>query len=93
MRACYLACRIPLGVLLTCRYGSQPHAVTAAFGNSYGCDAVGNQTSRLVAGSTYTQTFDYDNRLTAVAGGSVSASFVYDAAGNRAKGTLAGIKT
>ncbi len=54
---------------------------------------MGNQTSRLVAGSTYTQTFDYDNRLTAVAGGSVSASFVYDAAGNRAKGTLAGIKT
>jgi YD repeat-containing protein len=74
-------------------YGSQPHAVTAAFGNSYSYDAVGNQTSRIVAGSTYTQTFDYDNRLTAVAGGSVSASFVYDAAGNRAKGTLAGIKT
>ncbi len=74
-------------------YGSQPHAVTAAFGNSYGYDAVGNQTSRIIAGSTYTQTFDYDNRLTAVAGGSVSASFVYDADGNRVMGTVAGVTT
>lgn len=93
MRACYLACRIPLGVLLTCRYGSQPHAVTAAFGNSYGYDAVGNQTSRIVAGSTYTQTFDYDNRLTLVTGASLSAGFVYDAEGQRVKGTVGGVTT
>jgi RHS repeat-associated protein len=67
--------------------------VTAAFGNTYSYDAVGNQTSRLIAGTAYTQTFDYDNRLTTVAGGSVSASFVYDAAGNRVKGTVAGVTT
>ena len=35
-------------------YGSQPHAVTGAFGNSYGYDAVGNQTSRIIAGTPYT---------------------------------------
>ena len=74
-------------------YGSKPHAVTAAFGNSYGYDAVGNQTSRTVGGVAYTQTFDYDNRLTGVAGGSVSATFLYDAAGNRVKGTVAGVTT
>ena len=35
----------------TYTYGSQPHAVTAAFGNAYGYDAVGNQTSRTIAGT------------------------------------------
>ena len=74
-------------------YGSQPHAVTAAFGNSYGYDAVGNQTSRTIAGTAYTQSFDYDNRLLGVAGGSVSATFLYDADGNRVKGTVAGVTT
>ena len=72
-------------------YGTKPHAVTAAFGNAYGYDAVGNQTGRTVGGVAYTQTFDYDNRLTGVAGGSVSATFLYDAEGNRVKGTVAGV--
>ncbi len=35
----------------------------------------------------------YDNRLLGVAGGSVSATFLYDADGNRAKGTVAGVTT
>ena len=74
-------------------YGSQPHAVTAAFGNAYGYDAVGNQTSRTIAGTAYTQSFDYDNRLLGVAGGVVSATFLYDAEGNRVKGTVAGVTT
>ncbi len=74
-------------------YGAKPHAVTAAFGNAYGYDAVGNQTSRTVGGIAYTQTFDYDNRLTGVAGGSVSATFLYDAEGNRVKGTIGGVTT
>ncbi len=81
-------------------YGSQPHAVTAAFGNSYGYDAVGNQTSRTIGGVAYTQSFDYDmvprqrdNRLVGVAGGSVSATFLYDAEGNRVKGTVNGVTT
>ncbi len=74
-------------------YGSKPHAVTAAFGNSYGYDAIGNQTARTISGIAYTQTFDYDNRLTGVAGGSVNASFLYDADGNRVKGTVGGVTT
>jgi RHS repeat-associated protein len=74
-------------------YGTKPHAVTAAFGNAYGYDAVGNQTSRTISGVAYTQSFDYDNRLAGVAGGSVSATFLYDAEGNRVKGTVAGVTT
>jgi RHS repeat-associated protein len=44
-------------------------------------------------GASYTQSFDYDNRLIAVTGGAVNASFVYDADGNRVKGTVAGVTT
>ena len=69
------------------------HAVTAAFGNSYGYDQNGNQTSRTIGGTTYIFTYDYENRLTAISGGSVSASFVYDADGNRVKSTVAGVTT
>jgi len=71
----------------------KPHAVTGAFGNSYGYDAVGNQTSRTIGGTAYTQTFDYDSRLIGVAGGAVSAMFLYDADGNRVKGAVAGVTT
>ena len=74
--------------------------VTATFGNAYGYDAVGNQTSRTIAGVSYTQSFDYDiiprqrdNRLVAVTGGSVNASFLYDADGSRVKGTVGGVTT
>jgi len=74
-------------------YGSQPHAVTGAFGNTYGYDAVGNQTSRTIGGTAHTLTYDYENRLTAVSGGSVSATFLYDADGNRVKGTVNGVTT
>ena len=61
--------------------------------NAYGYDAVGNQTNRTIAGTAYTQSFDYDNRLLGVAGGSVNAMFLYDADGNRVKGTVDGVTT
>ena len=77
----------------TYTYGTKPHAVTGAFGNAYGYDAVGNQTSRTIAGTAYTQSFDYDNRLTGVAGGSVSTTFLHDTEGNGVKGTVAGVTT
>ncbi len=75
-------------------YGTKPHAVTAAFGNSYSYDAVGNQTGRTVGGVSYTQTFDYENRLIEVKQGVTSlATFLYDADGNRVKGTVGGVTT
>ena len=56
-------------------------------------DPTGNQTSRIVGGVTYKLTYEYENRLTSVSGGSISASFVYDASGSRVKGTVNGITT
>jgi YD repeat-containing protein len=40
-------------------------------------------TVRVVGGITYTLTYDRENRLTGVTGPSSSATFLYDAAGNR----------
>ncbi len=66
------------------------HAVTAAYGNTYGYDGNGNQTSRTIGGVAYTFVFDYENRLTEVKQGTTSlATFLYDADGNRVKGTVA----
>jgi RHS repeat-associated protein len=70
------------------------HAVTGAYGNSYGYDGNGNQTSRTIAGTMYTLVFDYENRLTEVKQGSTTlATFLYDADGNRVKGTVSGTAT
>ncbi|MGB5051542.1 MAG: RHS repeat-associated core domain-containing protein [Caldilineaceae bacterium] len=76
-------------------YGSsKPHAVTAAFGNSYAYDNNGNQTTRTIGSTAYTLVYDYENRLTEVKQGTtVLASFVYDADGNRVKGTVGGVTT
>jgi RHS repeat-associated protein len=76
-------------------YGSsKPHAVTAAFGNMYGYDANGNQTTRTIGGVTYDLVFDEENRIVAVKQGTTTiGSFVYDADGNRVKGTVNGVTT
>ena len=37
--------------------------------------------------------YDYENRLTSIAGGGVSATFLYDADGQRVKGTVNGVAT
>jgi RHS repeat-associated protein len=72
----------------------KPHAVSAAYGNSYGYDGNGNQTTRTIAGVTYTFVFDYENRLAEVKQGATSlATFLYDADGNRVKGTVSGVTT
>ena len=81
---------------------TQPHAVTAAHGNSYAYDANGNQTTRTMAlcahcvngGVTYDVAFDDENRLTAVKQGStLIGEFVYDAGGSRVVGTVNGMTT
>jgi RHS repeat-associated protein len=47
-------------------------------------------TGRTIGGVVYTLTHDAENRLTAMAGG-VTASYVYDADGNRVKETITGV--
>jgi len=76
-------------------YGSgKPHAVTAAQGNSYGYDGNGNMITRVIAGVTYTLSYDYENRLIEVKqDATVVATFLYDADGNRVKGTVSGATT
>ncbi|MBI3244284.1 MAG: hypothetical protein HYZ49_18550 [Chloroflexi bacterium] len=60
----------------------RPHAVTGlSTGESYSYDANGNMTTRVEGGSTYTQTFDVENRLASVVVGTQTTTFVYDADG------------
>ncbi|HHB91138.1 MAG TPA: RHS repeat-associated core domain-containing protein, partial [Anaerolineae bacterium] len=74
--------------------GGKPHAVTGALGNSYSYDGNGNMTTRVIAGVTYTLSYDYENRLLEVKqGATVMATFLYDADGNRVKGTVNGVTT
>jgi RHS repeat-associated protein len=69
-----------------------PHAVSAAGSNSYAYDCNGNQVTRIISGSTYSLTYDAENRMTTVSGGT-TASFVYDGDGKRVKGTSGGVTT
>ncbi|MCC6958162.1 MAG: hypothetical protein IT316_15275 [Anaerolineales bacterium] len=72
---------------------SHKHAATAlSNGNTYGYDANGNMTSRVVSGQNYTLDYDAENRLVSVSG-ALSASFVYNAEGRRVKSTVAGVTT
>ncbi|MBI5877543.1 MAG: hypothetical protein HZB53_07830 [Chloroflexi bacterium] len=64
------------------------HAVTAAGGNTYTYDLNGNMTLRTEAGTTYTQTWDVDNRLTQVVSSTLATQFAYDADGRRVLQTL-----
>ena len=72
---------------------TKAHAVTTAGSNTYCYDPNGNMVRRTIGGVTYTLTYDYENRLTGVSGGSVTASFVYDGDGNRVKGVVNGTTT
>ena len=58
-------------------------AVTGAGGNTYGYDANGSQTTRLIGGSTYTLGYDAENRLVSMSGPLLSAQFTYDGDGRR----------
>jgi hypothetical protein len=72
----------------------RPHAVATAHSNSYGYDGNGNQVTRTIGGTTYTQVFDYENRLTEIKQGSTTiAEFVYDAGGNHITGTVNSVTT
>ena len=69
-------------------------AGVGAYNHTYTYDAIGNQTSRTIAGVEYTLHYDYENRLTEVKQGeTVIAGFLYDTDGNRVKGTVGGVST
>jgi RHS repeat-associated protein len=80
-------------------YGAKPHAVTAAFSNTYTYDANGNQTLRQIASYTHTLTYDAQGRMTTVSSvrepvtNTITATFLYDADGIRVKGLVNGVTT
>jgi RHS repeat-associated protein len=81
------------GVTYTYGDSNHAHAVTSlSNGNTYSYDSNGNQLTRYVGGSTYTLTYDAENRLVSVSG-AVTASFVFDGDGNRVKSTIASTTT
>jgi len=61
------------------QYGVRPHAVTNANGKSYTYDACGNMITR----GSQSLSYDEQNRLTQVAGGTATVSFGYAAGGQR----------
>jgi YD repeat-containing protein len=63
------------------------HAVTAMGSDTYTYDAKGNQATRNVGGSSYTLSYDAENRLVSVSG-AVTATFVYDGDGNCKKRSM-----
>ncbi|MEJ5203005.1 MAG: hypothetical protein WHV66_12300 [Anaerolineales bacterium] len=70
------------------------HAVAATSkGWSFGYDANGNMTQRVVNGQTYTLSYDAEGHLVSVSAPSMSATFVYDGDGARVKSVINGVTT
>ncbi len=75
---------------------ARPHAVTSTSnGGSFSYDANGNMTSRRLqsGGSTYTQTWDHDNRLATVTVNGQTTTFTYDGNGALVKKEAGGVTT
>ncbi len=72
--------------------GEHVQAATSYRGNSYGYDANGNMTSRVVDDVSYILTYDEENRLISVTGG-VTVTFTYDGDGNRVRKEVGGVVT
>lgn len=71
-----------------------PHAVKKLDGvDRYEYDANGSMTSRVVNGTTYTLTYDMENRLTAITGDSLSARYIYDGDGKRVLSVVGDTRT
>lgn len=71
-----------------------PHGVwQLSNGNRYYYDANGNQTQRVVGGTTYNLSYDAENRLIGVSGTNLSAAFTYDADGKRVQQVLNNVTT
>jgi RHS repeat-associated protein/uncharacterized repeat protein (TIGR01451 family) len=67
----------------TCPDGAlaKPHAATSAGSDAYCYDKNGNMVKRTESGTTYTQNFDTENRLTSVVTGGQTTTFVYNGDG------------
>ncbi|MBI5877553.1 MAG: RHS repeat protein [Chloroflexi bacterium] len=73
---------------------ARPHAATAMGSNAYTYDLNGNMTLRAEAGTTYTQTWDVDNRLVLVTtSNGASMAYIYDGDGKRVKWVANGVTT
>jgi YD repeat-containing protein len=61
---------------------------------TYGYDANGNMTSRVIGGQTWNLSYDAENRLVSASGpNGFSASFLYDGDGQRVRSTIGGVTT
>ena len=69
---------------------AHPHAVTSAGSNTYGYDANGNQTTRVIGGQTVTLGYDAENRMVSTSGTNLSANFTYNGDGQRVKSVVNG---
>ena len=67
----------------------QTTGTRGGFVNSYGYNANGDQTTRTLAGTSSTLTYDFDDQLLSTGG----AAFAYDAAGRRVSRTAGGVTT
>jgi hypothetical protein len=73
------------GLTLSYNDPNHVHAATGAGGNADGHDANGNQTTRVIGGSTFTVGYDAENRLVSVSGLSLRAQFSSDRDGRQVR--------
>ena len=71
---------------------NKTHAVVTAGSNSYCYDQSGSMIGRKLGTNAYTLAYDSENRLQAVSG-AATATFVYDADGNRVNATFGSTST
>jgi RHS repeat-associated protein len=83
-----------VGMSFTLNSDDELTATSGMIVNSYAYSLNGEQTTRTLAGTTYTLGYDYDGQLTSISqGGSTIRSFAYDALGRRFSRTSGGVTT
>ncbi|MCP4128061.1 MAG: hypothetical protein GY753_13495, partial [Gammaproteobacteria bacterium] len=72
---------------------SKPHAVSQAKNDTFSYDCNGNMTGRTIGGTSYSLTYNAENRLSGVSGTGSNATFTYDGDGNQVKTVVNGVTT